>query len=531
MSANSRWRGSDGTITRRKVLAAAGAAGLVSLSGCVDEIRGRFEEEATGRLVSSTTASPAFFYAGGENRTGSRQQMETEYTQEYVPLTVSGEFDGSTRTVELEGIYAASTAKANDYNSVRSNKRRSEIDFGDGGDEDGVDEDDAIDREDIDRLYEYLNGEPTISQRFVVVVPDASVSGREESLADAITPEVLLDQLSAEPSRLDGEGTVYAWGRAKAGTDNGSLYCWGDNRSQVADGGGNTEIRCRATHLAIDTDGSSRGIAIERLEEGVAVCTVPREEDAASWQFVPDYLDPDDDGDGVPTRFEDWGEETTVGDSAMSSCLVGAVTVQPEGCPCPVPALFHLRRIRHDDQLLYVGGWILDDAALFENSVTMLVADGPNDIVDIEHGDDFAAMRRAAEAGFTRERCRFGSVCYDGEFDRESLAYLPPAFHEGKGPQQLASISKRSARTGRNPQTGKEIQGTGEDDGNGGQEQLRFPLVDGDGEGAAMRCLVGALDCPIVRVDPGESCRNSRCCASRDDECYWLPAMNGQSSR
>ncbi|QCC53723.1 hypothetical protein DV706_04020 [Natronorubrum bangense] len=523
MNTNSRRRGSDGPIPRRKLLAAAGALGLVGLSGCVGDIRGRVEDEAVARLVSTTAATPSFFYAGGENRTGERQHAETSYTQEYVPIVASGELEGVSRTVELEGIYTDSTAKAQDYNSVRSNKRRSEVDFGDDGDD--------LDEDTLDRLYEYLDDEPTVSQRFVVVVPDASVTGREESLADAITPERLLDQLAAEPSRLDGEGKVYAWGRAKAGTDTGNLYCWGNNQTKAADSGGDNEIRCRTTHLAIDTDGSSRGIAVERMGAGVAVCTVPGDEGAPSWRFVPDFLDDDDDGDGIPTRLESWGEETSVGGTTMSSCLVGAVTVQPPGCPCPMPALFHARRIRHDDQLLYVGGWILDDAPLYENSVTMLVADGLNDIVDIEHGDDFEAMRQAAESGFTRERGRFGSVCYDGAFDRESLAYLPPVFHEGDGPQRLASISKRSARTGRNPQTGKEIQGVDDGERQHHQERMRFPLVDGDGEGEAMRCLVGALDCPIVRVDPAEPCHNGCCCPSRDCECNWLPAMNGQSPR
>ncbi|WP_217636363.1 HU family DNA-binding protein [Natronorubrum texcoconense] len=443
--------------------------------------------------------------------------METKYTQEYVPIAASGELEGASRTVDLDGIYMDSKMMAQDYNSVRSNKRRSQIDVGD--------EDDEFDEDTIDQLYEYLDDEPTVSQRFVVVVPDASVTGREESLADVITPGILLDHLSAEASRLDSDGSVYAWGRAKAGTDDGNVYCWGGNSWEATEAGDDNDVVCRSTHLAIDTDGSGRGIAVERTGESVVVCTIPSDENEPSWRSVPDHRDRDSDADGSATLPSTWGEETSSGGTAMSSCLVGAVTVQPDGCPCPMPALFHARRIRHDNQLLYVGGWIIDDAALYVNSVTMLVADGPNDIVDIEHGDDYAAMRRAAESGFTRERGGFGSVCYDGEFDRESLAYLPPAFHEGDGPQQLASISKRSARTGRNPQTGKEIQET-DDEHQHHQERMRFPLVDGDGDGENMRCLVGALDCPIVRVDAAEPCHNSCCCPSRDCECNWIPAQN-----
>lgn len=524
MDTNSQRREHGGTIPRRDVLAAAGAVGLMSLSGCVDDIRGQLEDEAIDRLVSTTAATPSFFYAGGEHRTGTRQHAETNYTQEYMPLVFSGEFAGVSRTIELEGIYTDSKVATTDYNSTRSNRRKNEIDFGD--------EEDEFDEADIDRLFAYLDDEPTISQRFVVVVPDASVTGREESLGDVITPEMLLAQLSAEPSRLDSDGTGYAWGRAKAGTDDGRLYCWGRTSREATEAGGDNELRCRSTHLTIDTDGSSRGVALERMGEGVAVCTVPADENAPSWRFVPDYRDDDSDGDGLLTLPSTWGDETSVDGTVTSSCLVGAVTVQPSGCPCPMPALFHARRLRHDDQLLYVGGWSIDDAPLYENSVTMLVADGPNDIVDIEHGDDFATMRQAAESGFTRERGRFGSICYDGAFDHESLAYLPPAFHERDGPHRLASISNRSARTGRNPQTGKAIQGI-DDEQQHHQERLRFPLVDGDGsgDGNAMRCLIGALDCPIVRVDPDEPCHNSCCCPQTNCDCGWIPAMNGQLPR
>ncbi|MCT9097628.1 hypothetical protein [Haloarchaeobius sp. HME9146] len=513
MGVTSRRPGREGTIRRRELLAAAGAMGMASLGGCIQDIRGRLGDEVAGRVVSGTAASPSFFYAGGENRTGERQQVETDYTMEYVPIVARGEFEGVSRTVDLDGIYTDSKAAAQDYNSSRSNKPRTEIAF-----------DDETDEDDIGRLLEYLAAEPTVSQRFVVVVPDASVAGREESLANVLTPKILLDQLSAEPTRLANDEGMFVWGRAKQGADD-RLECYRVDSGDAAGTDGD-KMACRAAHLSVDTDGSNRGVAVERMGGAVVVSTVPRDEGAPSWRFVSDSGDDDSDDDGLSTVPSNWGGETSVDGAAVSPCLVGAVTVQPPGCPCPMPALFNAWRLRHGGQLLYVGGWLVDDGALYENSATMLVAEGPNDIVGIEHGDDAAAMRKAAESGFTRKRGRFGSVCYDGALDRESLAYLPPDFHDGEGPQRLASISKRSARTGR---TREEPEGS--DDGQQGPTEARVPLVDGAGEGMAMQCLIGALDCPLVQVDAAEPCHNGCCCPSKDCACNWIPAMNGQLPR
>ncbi|WP_267640525.1 hypothetical protein [Haloarchaeobius amylolyticus] len=519
MGVNSRQLGGAGTIRRRELLAAAGAVGMAGLSGCIGDIRGRLGDEVAGRVVSATVASPSFFYAGGENRTGERQQVEAEYTMEFVPIVARGEFEGVSRSVELEGIYTDSKMAAQDYNSSRSNRPRTDIDF----DSDG----DGLDDGTMERLFEYLAAEPTVAQRFVVVVPDASVTGREESLADVLTPEILLDQLSAEPTRLANDEGMFVWGRATAGADDDRLECWHADSDGAGGASGDEKAACRPAHLDVDTGGSSRGVAVERMGAGVVVSTVAGEEKEPSWRFVADSGDGDSDDDGLSTVPSNWGGETTVGRAAMTPWLVGAVTVQPPGCPCPLPALFHARRIRRGDQLLYVGGWHLDDGALYENSATMLVADGPTDVVEVEHGDDLAAMRTAAESGFTRERGRFGSVSYDGALDRESLAYLPRDFHEGEGPQRLAAISKRSARTGR---AAEKPQGSDDGQQDGG-ERLRVPLVDGEGEGTVVQSFVAALDAPVVQVDAAEPCHNGCCCPSKDCTCNWLPAMNGQLPR
>jgi hypothetical protein len=57
--------------------------------------------------------------------------------------------------------------------------------------------------------------------------------------------------------------------------------------------------------------------------------------------------------------------------------------VQPPTCPEPFPALLYVQRCESDDQLVYTGGWVIDDAALFENSFTVLSMAGASRVVGI----------------------------------------------------------------------------------------------------------------------------------------------------
>jgi hypothetical protein len=67
--------------------------------------------------------------------------------------------------------------------------------------------------------------------------------------------------------------------------------------------------------------------------------------------------------------------------------LVAQVLVQPPGCPRPLPALFYVGRGGSDDQLVYTGGWVIDDAALYEESATVLSVAGPTRVVGVERSD------------------------------------------------------------------------------------------------------------------------------------------------
>ncbi|QKG94172.1 hypothetical protein HPS36_11685 [Halorubrum salinarum] len=61
--------------------------------------------------------------------------------------------------------------------------------------------------------------------------------------------------------------------------------------------------------------------------------------------------------------------------------------VQPPECPHPFPALLYVQQYRNDDQLIYTGGWIIDDAALYERAVTVLTMREATAVVGIDLDD------------------------------------------------------------------------------------------------------------------------------------------------
>jgi hypothetical protein len=261
-----------------------------------------------------------------------------------------------------------------------------------------------------DALYDYLEGTAVIGERCVLTLPDTEIRRSDNSLAVAMTPERLLEYMTDIPERTE------------SATDNG-LYAWGRNQP----------------HFAAELTVPDR----ERYDPWLQLVALGYNgENNNATIALPPYLSPsgsDSGGDndiadeetqgpenwlftsnGDVNRFSgrdlnEWGEEQTVGDIAVSKMIIGSVQAQPEDCPSPMPALFHLRRIRHDDQCLYVCGWTIDDGALYDNSLTMLMAKDVNELVQVEY-DEVDAMRRAIEGGLVRERSKLGSMVYDGEF-------------------------------------------------------------------------------------------------------------------
>ncbi|QSG09490.1 hypothetical protein [Halapricum desulfuricans] len=119
----------------------------------------------------------------------------------------------------------------------------------------------------------------------------------------------------------------------------------------------------------------------------------------------------------------------------MSETFVVPVAATPPDSPLPLPALLFVRRIRHEDQLLFVGGWQIDDGALYENSATLLVADGPNLVVgvtrsDIEDGgidlkktvtDDRVVRKKPG-------RTKYSNITLQSQYDPDA-EYLPAGAH------------------------------------------------------------------------------------------------------
>ena len=98
---------------------------------------------------------------------------------------------------------------------------------------------------------------------------------------------------------------------------------------------------------------------------------------------------------------------------------VAQVTVQPPGCPEPIPALMYVGRGRSDGQLIYSGGWIIDDAALYDNSTTVLSMTGAARVVGIEccfDSDRDVFSDAVARTGLS-ERARRGARVDSGTVD------------------------------------------------------------------------------------------------------------------
>lgn len=467
-------------VTRRNVLAAAGLLTAGAMAGCVDRV---------AATVTNTTSSPAAAMSGasfGFRHDGSHAGRAYDVGNggvEHVPARISAEAGSFSGSVTLEGWRTDGdvVAPAQDYNSVRSNKRRSAFvpfDDSNGDGSDGDDADDAVDgddavSEDLESLYAYLGDEPTIGERFTVCLPDARLPRGGPAVADEVTPRRIVQYLTGAA--------------ASCGVDaDDTLWCWG--------GGGSSRSK---TTFSERPDGE-RGVAAYAMDGGVCVAGVPGDADEASEliALVPEQRD-----GSTPARFtavdadqDGWGEERVVGDVAVSPTFVLPIVARPADAPVPFYALCYFTRCRHGGEYLYTGGWLIDDAALHEDSCTLLVAEESCPIMALmptDAGREDAVRRKARELAGDRRRRGRGAVIYDGAIDEEALEYLPDALGRGEGLDGVLSLveaSSRSARTGRNPQTGKEIQ---------------IPARDGpvtSDDATAMRCVMTALDCPVAHL-------------------------------
>ena len=270
-------------------------------------------------------------------------------------------------------------------------------------------------------LFRYLEQNPVVAERFSVCLPDAEVPGGNESIEEAVTPERLFAYLTG---RSDGEGHVYAWGSNTADlNDPDEGGDCDDDDSTVSPGA----VCGETPHFVAEMTGpvaTGGGLVTERTADGhVVVTNSPPSADAgASVVVCPVEGEPFE-----PEGLDAWGKKMDdvpveiTQQGRLLNLTVAQVMVQPPGCPEPVPALMYVGRGVSDGQLIYSGGWIIDDAALYESSTTVLSMAGAAQVVGIECCFDYSSdgdvlSDAVARAGLS-ERARRGARMDSGTVD------------------------------------------------------------------------------------------------------------------
>jgi len=348
------------TVSRRSLLAASGVIVVGGLAGCLNQV---------ASSVTNTGSSPAAVFAGTD-----WNDDDTEVTFMMAPGSphVSRLTPTLAGRVDLEGWVTSSAVMAQDYNSSRSNKRQTRA-----ADEDSdSDADGVVDADENDELTAYLGGEPIVAERFSVCLPDAEVPGGNGSLREEVTPERLISYLT------DGNSEA-GLSKADSKKSRGGGDC-NDTDPDVYPG-----AVCGTTpHFVAEVSGPTAtggGLEAVRGEDGrVTVVNTPLAAEDAS-ETVCVAADDDPCGPGVWAR--------TTGSGSSTGVLVSQVMVQPPRCPEPFPALLYVQRCESNDQLVYTGGWVIDDSSLYENSVTVLSMAGPTRVVGIECCFDYDSDR------------------------------------------------------------------------------------------------------------------------------------------
>jgi hypothetical protein len=476
---------SEWEITRRTMLAAGGAAVLGGLAGC-STLDGLVDRGAQ-QLVGTTASAPAAFYPGqappnqDADSDGDGLAFSLAGTSEVraVPATVRAD----SREIDLEGWSTSGQQKAQGRRrpclsckafAGRPPRNRPRTQSA-GNDTDTEEADDEA-------LREYFENEPTIGERFVVCLPDAKLPGDRGSLAEQLTLDRVLAYFA--PSR-EPDGV-----RAPFHDQYGSQGIEYDDDGCIRTVGSvslHEDIACQNILSAeLDTYRTAgRGIVGHGMEGGAVVSGAPTSAgiigtrvflttDVTGEIILGEDRDMVMPGDNVP--------EDTSGVSG-SQTLVCPVAVTPADAPGPLPGLFYVRRVIHDDQIILAGGWILDEGALFEESVTLLFDEGPTEVASVtpddiesdEYGDRIVKQ-------FARDRSRLGSLV-------GSTLVESTEMNKAELIEQMAAEAQKSpqGQSGLNDVKGK-VLGEQEDGG------------DGDDGSDDIRLSATALDAPLVHL-------------------------------
>jgi hypothetical protein len=236
-------------------------------------------------------------------------------------------------------------------------------------------------------LFRYLEEKPVIAERFSVCLPDAEVPGGNGSIREAVTPERLFAYLAGQA----GDGKVYAWGDSKVAADS-SGDCDDTDADRLPG------VVCGSSpHFVADVSepvATGGGLVAEQGSDGriTVLNTPPSTERGAPVVVCPAEGEP-----FAPAGLDAWGKKTRDVPATMEAqgrlldLTVAQVQVQPPGCPQPVPALMYVGRGLSNGQLVYSGGWLIDDAALYTGSATALTMERSAQVVGIECCFDYSA--------------------------------------------------------------------------------------------------------------------------------------------
>jgi hypothetical protein len=301
--------------------------------------------------------------------------------------------------------------------------------------------------EDIAALYEYLAGEPVLSEQFTITVPDASLPGSDVAVGDELTPRRIIEYVTG---RADTDGKVYAWGDNKVenGGGNTSPIYEGDavggesalNRGLMSDDNSlyNSDTFLSAVSGPVDT-----GIHLESDVVDGRVTVNPVNDPPQATETTPALAVSADGASSEPADFDEWGAE--LGESSTTSTLVCPIMVAPPECPSPFPALLYVRRCKHADQYIYTGGWVIDDGSLYENSITLVAVGEPTAVIGVGAGDlDGDGYGDVMVRRLSGERERRGARLFDGAV---SDAVAEGHLSEAEGEDII--LRKRPGRTTR----------------------------------------------------------------------------------
>lgn len=480
----------DVGTTRRQFLAASGAAALASTAGCL----GRIASATTNISVSPAGVVPGALASGGVEQLQSGLRSSTSRMYDVGgwriksnPATIKASGPLST-SLDIESWSVDAIQPAQDYNTVRSNKRRSTF----GIIPDDVDEDDDEFDDLLDELYEYLDGEPVIGETMTISLPDAQIP-RGPALVDEITPERIFQYMTTDQLCVERDDTLWCWGDnsfESVSADDNEVFAWSWGGSRA--------------ELLVPKD-SGRTV-VGRTLGGSAVVTVQNDPpesgrsrgSGAGKVSIQSTSGRGGGGAGGIVRITDfsisdgWGEETESDGVTVTPVIAAPALAFPEDAPMPIPAVVYVRRCKHEGEYIYTGGWVVDDGALHENSCTMLTFQGPNEFVSFTPGDVASADAQRVLGERLRRNVRRhpnGASLYSGAVDEDLLQSLPEAFREGEGLRDVVALVEETLQQnngGRNPQTGKEIQ---------------IPLRDGSvGDDDVLYCIVTPCDGTIAHL-------------------------------